>query len=155
MLEAVRNLRYKGGNTFTGNSPCRALSIHRGKLFPWMMCSLGTGATGEQRKQKKAWGFFGRLWHKLHLCPSPGLALTHVLEQNLKPDAGARLEAEKLVILLTDGKSQDDANLAAQTLKNLGIEIFAIGKIPAIDKLQDKANLLLVIFKLKVMFPQL
>uniref|UniRef100_A0A8C3JYN8 Collagen alpha-1(XX) chain n=1 Tax=Calidris pygmaea TaxID=425635 RepID=A0A8C3JYN8_9CHAR len=73
VLEAVRNLRYKGGNTFTG------------------------------------------------------LALTHVLEQNLKPEAGARLEAEKLVILLTDGKSQDDANLAAQTLKNLGIEIFAIG----------------------------
>ncbi|NXR27797.1 COKA1 protein, partial [Cinclus mexicanus] len=73
VLEAVRNLRYKGGNTFTG------------------------------------------------------LALTHVLEQNLKPDAGARLEAEKLVILLTDGKSQDDASLAAQTLKNLGIEIFAIG----------------------------
>ncbi|XP_054247953.1 collagen alpha-1(XX) chain [Indicator indicator] len=73
VLEAMRNLRYKGGNTFTG------------------------------------------------------LALTHVLEQNLKPDAGARLEAEKLVILLTDGKSQDDANLAAQTLKNLGIEIFAVG----------------------------
>uniref|UniRef100_U3K793 Collagen alpha-1(XX) chain n=1 Tax=Ficedula albicollis TaxID=59894 RepID=U3K793_FICAL len=73
LLEAMRNLRYKGGNTFTG------------------------------------------------------LALTHVLEQNLKPEAGARLEAEKLVILLTDGKSQDDANLAAQTLKNLGIEIFAIG----------------------------
>ncbi|NWS52285.1 COKA1 protein, partial [Chunga burmeisteri] len=73
VLEAVKNLRYKGGNTFTG------------------------------------------------------LALTHVLEKNLKPDAGARLEAEKLVILLTDGKSQDDANLAAQMLKNLGIEIFAIG----------------------------
>uniref|UniRef100_A0A663MU80 Collagen alpha-1(XX) chain n=1 Tax=Athene cunicularia TaxID=194338 RepID=A0A663MU80_ATHCN len=73
VLEAVRNLRYKGGNTFTG------------------------------------------------------LALTHVLEKNLKPEAGARLGAEKLVILLTDGKSQDDANLAAQTLKNLGIEIFAIG----------------------------
>ncbi|XP_035755165.1 collagen alpha-1(XX) chain [Egretta garzetta] len=73
VLEAVKNLRYKGGNTFTG------------------------------------------------------LALTHVLEQNLKPGAGARLEAEKLVVLLTDGKSQDDANLAAQTLKNLGIEIFAIG----------------------------
>ncbi|KFV72898.1 Collagen alpha-1(XX) chain, partial [Struthio camelus australis] len=73
VLEAVRNLRYKGGNTFTG------------------------------------------------------LALTHVLEQNLKPESGARLEAEKLVILLTDGKSQDDANLIAQTLKNMGIEIFAIG----------------------------
>uniref|UniRef100_A0A8B9NT82 Collagen alpha-1(XX) chain n=1 Tax=Apteryx owenii TaxID=8824 RepID=A0A8B9NT82_APTOW len=65
--------------------------------------------------------------HTILLCSSPGLALTHVLEQNLKPESGARLEAEKLVILLTDGKSQDDANLVAQTLKNLGIEIFAIG----------------------------
>uniref|UniRef100_A0A8C3RP78 Collagen alpha-1(XX) chain n=1 Tax=Chelydra serpentina TaxID=8475 RepID=A0A8C3RP78_CHESE len=73
VLEAVRNLRYKGGNTFTG------------------------------------------------------LALSHVLEQNLKPEAGARSDAVKLVILLTDGKSQDDVNLSAQTLKNMGIEIFAIG----------------------------
>jgi len=80
-------------------------------------------------------GLSARLYHTICLCSSPGLALTHVLEQNLKPDAGARLEAEKLVILLTDGKSQDDANLAAQTLKNLGIEIFAIGKITVIDKL--------------------
>ncbi|XP_077191952.1 collagen alpha-1(XX) chain isoform X1 [Paroedura picta] len=56
-----------------------------------------------------------------------GLALTHVLEQNLKPEAGARSEAPKLIILLTDGKSQDDAGPSAQTLKNMGIEIFAIG----------------------------
>uniref|UniRef100_A0A8D0HJ24 Collagen alpha-1(XX) chain n=1 Tax=Sphenodon punctatus TaxID=8508 RepID=A0A8D0HJ24_SPHPU len=73
VLEAVKNLRYKGGNTFTG------------------------------------------------------LALTHVLEQNLQPEAGARSEAAKLIILLTDGKSQDDANPSAQTLKNMGVEIFAIG----------------------------
>uniref|UniRef100_A0A6I8NKN3 Collagen alpha-1(XX) chain n=1 Tax=Ornithorhynchus anatinus TaxID=9258 RepID=A0A6I8NKN3_ORNAN len=73
VLEAVRNLRYKGGNTFTG------------------------------------------------------LALTHVLEQNLKLEAGPRPEADKIVILLTDGKSQDEANAAAQALKDLGISIFAIG----------------------------
>ncbi|XP_072852842.2 collagen alpha-1(XX) chain [Pogona vitticeps] len=73
VLEALRSLRYKGGNTFTG------------------------------------------------------LALTHVLEQNLKAEAGARAEAPKLIILLTDGKSQDDATPAAQTLKDMGIEIFAVG----------------------------
>uniref|UniRef100_F6QH03 5'-nucleotidase n=1 Tax=Monodelphis domestica TaxID=13616 RepID=F6QH03_MONDO len=73
ILEAIRNLRYKGGNTFTG------------------------------------------------------LALTHVLEQNLKLEAGSRSEAVKVVILLTDGKSQDDAGLAAQVLKDVGIDIFAIG----------------------------
>ncbi|KAM3839254.1 collagen alpha-1(XX) chain isoform 2-T4 [Vipera latastei] len=71
--EAIRNLRYKGGNTFTG------------------------------------------------------LALTHVLEHNLKEQAGARSEASKLLILLTDGKSQDDASPPAQILKNMGIKIFAVG----------------------------
>ncbi|XP_026539215.1 collagen alpha-1(XX) chain [Notechis scutatus] len=71
--KAIRNLRYKGGNTFTG------------------------------------------------------LALTHVLEHNLKEEVGARPEASKLLILLTDGKSQDDASPPAQTLKNMGIKIFAVG----------------------------
>uniref|UniRef100_A0A670I2V4 Collagen alpha-1(XX) chain n=1 Tax=Podarcis muralis TaxID=64176 RepID=A0A670I2V4_PODMU len=73
VLEALRSLQYKGGNTFTG------------------------------------------------------LALTHVLEQNLRPEAGARPEVPKLIILLTDGKSQDDASPSAQTLKDMGIEIFAVG----------------------------
>ncbi|XP_030069135.1 collagen alpha-1(XX) chain [Microcaecilia unicolor] len=73
VLEAVKNLRYKRGNTFTG------------------------------------------------------LALTHVKEKILWSEAGARPGANKMLILLTDGKSQDDANPAAQSLKNAGIEIFAIG----------------------------
>ncbi|XP_064420246.1 collagen alpha-1(XX) chain [Latimeria chalumnae] len=73
VLEAVRSLRYKGGNTFTG------------------------------------------------------LALTHVQEENLTPEAGARPDAPKFIILLTDGKSQDDANVSAQSLKDAGVEIFAVG----------------------------
>uniref|UniRef100_A0A452EF80 Collagen alpha-1(XX) chain n=1 Tax=Capra hircus TaxID=9925 RepID=A0A452EF80_CAPHI len=73
VLNAVHNLRYRGGNTFTG------------------------------------------------------LALTHVLEQNLKPRAGLRPEAAKLVILVTDGKSQDDAHAAGHVLKGLGVDIFAVG----------------------------
>ncbi|KAB0349451.1 hypothetical protein FD754_014308 [Muntiacus muntjak] len=73
VLSAVHNLRYRGGNTFTG------------------------------------------------------LALTHVLEQNLKPRAGLRPEAAKLVILVTDGKSQDDAHAAGHVLKGLGVDIFAVG----------------------------
>uniref|UniRef100_A0A8C0D4Z7 Collagen alpha-1(XX) chain n=1 Tax=Balaenoptera musculus TaxID=9771 RepID=A0A8C0D4Z7_BALMU len=73
VLAAVRGLRYRGGNTFTG------------------------------------------------------LALTHVLEQNLKPVAGLRPEAAKLVILVTDGKSQDDARTAGRMLKGLGVDVFAVG----------------------------
>ncbi|XP_023560069.1 collagen alpha-1(XX) chain [Octodon degus] len=73
VLAAVRSLRYKGGNTFTG------------------------------------------------------LALSHVLGQNLKPAAGLRPEAAHLVVLVTDGKSQDDVHTAACTLKGLGIEVFTVG----------------------------
>uniref|UniRef100_A0A8C2UUS3 Collagen alpha-1(XX) chain n=1 Tax=Chinchilla lanigera TaxID=34839 RepID=A0A8C2UUS3_CHILA len=73
VLAAVRSLRYKGGNTFTG------------------------------------------------------LALSHVLGQNLKPAAGLRPEAAHLVILVTDGKSQDDVHAVARTLKDLDVEVFTVG----------------------------
>ncbi|KAM4604543.1 collagen alpha-1(XX) chain-like, partial [Discoglossus pictus] len=73
VLEAVRRLKYKGGNTFTG------------------------------------------------------LAMTHVLEENLRAASGSRSTAGKLLVLLTDGKSQDDAISVAQTLKEAGIYILTIG----------------------------
>ncbi|XP_035238120.1 collagen alpha-1(XX) chain [Anguilla anguilla] len=73
LLEAVRNFRYKGGNTFTGQ------------------------------------------------------ALMHVLEQNLKEESGARPDTPRFLILLTDGKSQDDAIAAANKLKNAGVELIAVG----------------------------
>ncbi|KAM6163899.1 collagen alpha-1(XX) chain [Rhynchocyon petersi] len=56
-----------------------------------------------------------------------GLALTHVLEQNLRPAAGPRAEAVKMVLLVTDGKSQDDARTAARVLRDLGADVFAVG----------------------------
>nr|XP_037838927.1 collagen alpha-1(XX) chain [Chlorocebus sabaeus]XP_037838928.1 collagen alpha-1(XX) chain [Chlorocebus sabaeus] len=56
-----------------------------------------------------------------------GLALTHVLGQNLQPAAGLRPEAAKVVILVTDGKSQDDVHAAARVLRDLGVNIFAVG----------------------------
>ncbi|XP_026189122.1 collagen alpha-1(XX) chain isoform X1 [Mastacembelus armatus] len=73
LLEAVRNFRYKGGNTFTGQ------------------------------------------------------ALLHVMEENMRAEAGARSEAPFFLVLLTDGKSQDDAVSAASRLKNAGVEIIAVG----------------------------
>ncbi|KAM8863642.1 collagen alpha-1(XX) chain-like isoform 2-T2 [Spinachia spinachia] len=73
LLEAVRNFRYKGGNTFTGQ------------------------------------------------------ALLHVMEDNMRAEAGARSGAPFFLVLLTDGKSQDDAIAAANRLKNAGVEIIAVG----------------------------
>ncbi|XP_035501674.2 collagen alpha-1(XIV) chain isoform X4 [Scophthalmus maximus] len=73
LLEAVRNFRYKGGNTFTGQ------------------------------------------------------ALLHVMEENMRAEAGARSDTPLFLVLLTDGKSQDDAIAAANRLKNAGVEIIAVG----------------------------
>ncbi|KAI5279763.1 Collagen Alpha-1(Xx) Chain [Manis pentadactyla] len=55
-----------------------------------------------------------------------GLALTHVLEQNLKPAAGSGPEAAKVVVLVTDGKSQDNVRAAGCILKDLGVDVFAV-----------------------------
>ncbi|XP_061780599.1 collagen alpha-1(XX) chain [Nerophis lumbriciformis] len=73
LVEAVRNFRYKGGNTFTGQ------------------------------------------------------ALLHVMEENMRAESGARSDTPFFVVLLTDGKSQDDAIAAAKRLKNGGVEIIAVG----------------------------
>lgn len=58
----------------------------------------------------------------------PGQALLHVMEENMKAEAGARLDTPFFLVLLTDGKSQDDAIAAANRLKNAGVEIIAVGE---------------------------
>lgn len=42
--------------------------------------------------------------------------------------AGARRDVPLFLILLTDGKSQDDAVAAADRLKGIGVEIIAVGE---------------------------
>ncbi|KAG8004826.1 Collagen alpha-1(XIV) chain, partial [Nibea albiflora] len=73
VIDAVKNLPYKGGNTLTG------------------------------------------------------LALTFILENSFKPESGSRPGVPKIGILITDGKSQDDVIPPAQSLRDAGIELFAIG----------------------------
>lgn len=50
------------------------------------------------------------------------------MEENMKPEAGARPEVPFFLVLLTDGKSQDDAIAAANRLKSAGVEIIAVGE---------------------------
>ncbi|XP_034552837.1 collagen alpha-1(XIV) chain isoform X1 [Notolabrus celidotus] len=73
VIDAVKNLPYKGGNTLTG------------------------------------------------------LALTYILENCFKPESGSRVGLPKIGILITDGKSQDDVIPPAESLRNSGVELFAIG----------------------------
>uniref|UniRef100_A0A672ZAW4 Collagen, type XIV, alpha 1a n=1 Tax=Sphaeramia orbicularis TaxID=375764 RepID=A0A672ZAW4_9TELE len=73
VIDAVKNLPYKGGNTLTG------------------------------------------------------LALTYILENCFKPESGSRVGVPKIGILITDGKSQDDVIPPAESLRDAGVELFAIG----------------------------
>ncbi|XP_068188958.1 collagen alpha-1(XIV) chain-like isoform X2 [Antennarius striatus] len=73
VMEAARNLPYKGGNTLTG------------------------------------------------------LALNFIQENSFKPESGSRPNVPKIGVFITDGKSQDDVVLPAQSLRDAGIELFAIG----------------------------
>lgn len=59
---------------------------------------------------------------------SPGLALNFILENCFKPESGSRPGVPKIGILITDGKSQDDVIPPAESLRNAGVELFAIGE---------------------------
>lgn len=90
-----------------------------------MLGWMAGGAVSGGEDSGGAWGPPALLSHCIQ-----GLALTHVLEQNLKPIAGPRPEAATVVILVTDGKSQDDARTAGHVLKELGVDVFAVGEQP-------------------------
>lgn len=50
------------------------------------------------------------------------------MDDNMQSKAGARTDTPSFVVLLTDGKSQDDAIAAANQLKSSGVEIIAVGE---------------------------
>lgn len=59
---------------------------------------------------------------------STGLALNFISDNYFKPEFGSRLGVPKIGILITDGKSQDDVIPPAKSLREAGVELFAIGE---------------------------
>uniref|UniRef100_A0A8D2LYC8 Collagen alpha-1(XII) chain n=1 Tax=Varanus komodoensis TaxID=61221 RepID=A0A8D2LYC8_VARKO len=56
-----------------------------------------------------------------------GMALNFILRNNFKPEVGMRPGARKIAVLITDGKSQDDIIAPSQKLRDMGVEIYAVG----------------------------
>lgn len=112
VIDAVKNLPYKGGNTLTG------VGFHWYHQFVWHGVFLPPRSLC--RSVFPIHAFFH---HSL-----PGLALTYILENCFKPESGSRVGVPKIGILITDGKSQDDVIPPAESLRNTGVELFAIGK---------------------------
>uniref|UniRef100_A0A8D0CFC3 Collagen alpha-1(XII) chain n=2 Tax=Salvator merianae TaxID=96440 RepID=A0A8D0CFC3_SALMN len=56
-----------------------------------------------------------------------GMALNFILRNNFKPEVGMRPGARKIGVLITDGKSQDDIVVPSQKLRDIGVELYAVG----------------------------
>ncbi|XP_027896679.1 collagen alpha-1(XII) chain isoform X5 [Xiphophorus couchianus] len=56
-----------------------------------------------------------------------GMALRYILQTNFQPSVGMRPDARKIGVLITDGKSQDEIIVNSQTLRDSGIELYAVG----------------------------
>ncbi|XP_030578007.1 collagen alpha-1(XII) chain-like [Archocentrus centrarchus] len=67
-----------------------------------------------------------------------GLALKYILQNNFQRDVGMRRDSSKIVVLITDGTSQDEVVSISQELRDRGIELYAIG-IAHIDEIQLKS----------------
>ncbi|XP_044193615.1 collagen alpha-1(XII) chain-like [Thunnus albacares] len=62
----------------------------------------------------------------LYFCHT-GRALSHIQYDLFQPNKGMRSDSQKILILITDGESQDDVSLDSQRLRDDGIEIYTIG----------------------------
>ena len=49
--------------------------------------------------------------------PLPGRAIKHVKESIFTPDGGARRGVPKVLVVLTDGRSQDDVNTVSKEMQ--------------------------------------
>ncbi|XP_055502877.1 von Willebrand factor A domain-containing protein 2 isoform X1 [Leucoraja erinacea] len=58
---------------------------------------------------------------------STGSVLLHIYDEVMSVRKGARPGVNKVVVVLTDGASTDDAAVPARTLRNNGITVFAVG----------------------------
>ena len=50
-----------------------------------------------------------------------------ILYEFFQLESGMRSDSQKILILITDGKSEDDVSLPSQRLRDDGIEIYTIG----------------------------
>lgn len=72
-----------------------------------------------------------------------GMALDFLTRVHLNAAAGSRAAdgVAQLVVVLTDGRSQDDVVVPAQVLRMAGVEMFAVGIRDAVDsELRDMAS---------------
>lgn len=56
-----------------------------------------------------------------------GDAIDYLVKNTFLESAGARVGFPKVAIIITDGKSQDEVEIPARELRNIGVEVFSLG----------------------------
>lgn len=60
---------------------------------------------------------------------SAGDAIDHLLRNIFTEAGGSRKGFPKVAMIITDGKSQDPVEEHARRLRNIGVEIFVLGRL--------------------------
>lgn len=97
VISALKSVRYRGGNTKTGvTQKNKAVVVYfiKKKVVPIRHGSMSSSA--------------------------PGIALKHVYEKVFTSDSGMRRNVPKVLVVLTDGRSQDDVKKSAEKLQHSG-----------------------------------
>lgn len=58
-----------------------------------------------------------------------GEAIDYLVQNTFTESAGARKDFPKVAIIITDRKAQDDVEIPARELRNIGVEVFSLGTL--------------------------
>lgn len=98
-------------------------------MFWLRACSQGRLLPTDSKCYNKQKCFKKRYFLKGLICYTLclGDALDYLLKNIFTEAAGARKGFPKIAMIITDGKSQDPVEEYAKRLRNIGVEIFALG----------------------------
>lgn len=69
-------------------------------------------------------------YSKWKYCFFPsGDAIDYLVKNTFTESAGSRAGFPKVAIIITDGKSQDEVEIPARELRNIGVEVFSLGRL--------------------------
>lgn len=112
-MAAPQHIRYRGGNTKTGKASYPLLHWLRSSSST--SCSLFTSPFLTH--------FLFVFLHSLfltHIPPVTGVALKHTYEKAFSVENGMRRNVPKVVVAITDGRSQDEVKKNAAKLQHAG-----------------------------------
>lgn len=127
VLSALQGVRYRGGNTKTGTTKKASLyscSTHQNQYvcLHWPKQTRVGLSKINNLKKTNCWHCncsLIQLCHFLLLCL--GIALKHVYEKVFTTDNGMRRSIPKVLVVVTDGRSQDDVKKSAEKLQHSGL----------------------------------